>query len=250
MDNSELLTGGNSNQVMKQGNTVMRQTGVWSPFVHQLLKHLQANGFEQAPVLLEATETIERLSFIAGEVGNYPLKPYMLSDEILVEAAKLLRRYHDITQDFVVPSDAQFFLPVDLTATWEVICHNDFAPYNLVFKDNHIVGIIDFDTAAPGKRMWDIAYAVYRFAPLAADAHCLACGWQTIPDRTSRLKLFCDAYDLQDRRELLATVSKRLNALVQFMQATSSNLEHIPVYLADLQYISDNQDTLQQALTS
>jgi hypothetical protein len=250
MDNSELLTGGNSNQVMKQGNTVVRQTGVWSPFVHALLQHLQAHGFEQAPVLLEATENSERLSFIEGEVGNYPLKPYMLSNEMLVEAAKLLRRYHDVTQNFVVPPDAQFFLPVDLTAGWEVICHNDFAPYNLVFSEGHIVGIIDFDTAAPGKRIWDIAYAVYRFAPLAADAHCLACGWQTPPDRISRLKLFCDAYSLQDRSELITTVSKRLNALVQYMQTNSANLDHIPVYLADLQYISDNQDVLQQALTS
>src|SRR5688572_14486361 len=168
MDNSELLTGGNSNQVIKQGNTVVRQTGAWSQFVHALLKHLQTNGFEQAPILIEATENSERLSFIEGEVGNYPLKPDMLSDEILIEAAKLLRRYHDITQDFVVPSDAQFFLPVDLTEKWEVICHNDFAPYNLVFREGHIVGIIDFDTAAPGKRIWDIAYAVYRFAPLVA----------------------------------------------------------------------------------
>jgi hypothetical protein len=250
MDNSERLEGGNSNQVIKQGNTVLRQTGAWSPFVHALLKHLQAHGFEQAPILIEATANSERLSFIAGEVGNYPLKPDMLSDEILIEAAKLLRRYHDITQDFIVPSDARFFLPVDVNEKWEVICHNDFAPYNLVFKDKHIVGIIDFDTAAPGKRIWDIAYAVYRFAPLAADEHCLACGWQTPPDRISRLKLFCDAYDLHNRSELISTVSKRLNALVQYMQANSANLEHIPVYLADLQYISDNWDVWQQALTS
>jgi thiamine kinase-like enzyme len=250
MDNSERLEGGNSNQVIKQGNTVVRQTGAWSPFVHQLLKHLQANSFEQAPVLLEATENSERLSFIEGEVGNYPLKPYMLSDEILVEAAKLLRHLHDITRDFVVSPDAQFFLPVDSNEKWEVICHNDFAPYNLVFKDSHIIAIIDFDTAAPGKRIWDIAYAVYRFAPLTTDEHCLACGWQTIPNRVARLKLFCDIYGLEDRSELIAAVSKRLNALVQYMEANSANLEHIPIYLADLEYISDNQHTFSNAIST
>lgn len=241
MHESERLTGGNSNQVAKQENTVIRSTGTWSPFVHHLLRYLTANGFQESPVLLESTGDQERLAFIDGEVGHDPLKPYMLSDDIVVEAAQLLRRFHDITQHVVLPADAQFLLPLPADMPREVICHNDFAPYNCVFNDNHIVGLIDFDTAAPGARIWDIAYAVYRFVPLATDHHCRDTGWPTIPDRHARLKLFCDAYGLEDRSALVETVIKRLEALVHYMRATSSNLEHIPTYLDDLQYIRDNQ---------
>lgn len=235
MNPSELLTGGNSNQVIKQGQTVLRQTGAWSPFVHALLRHLTAHGFTESPVLLEATPTHERLTFIEGDVGNDPLKPAMQTDGVVTEAAQLLRRYHDLTADFVIPPDAHFMLPAQ--SPHEVICHNDFAPYNLVFQGEHIVGVIDFDAAAPGSRLWDIAHAVYRFAPLVTDAHCLAMGWPHIPNRLARLNLFCDAYGLEDRAPLIETVIRRIEALVNYMRDTSSNLDHIPLYLADLEYL-------------
>jgi len=45
----------------------------------------------------------------------------------------------------------------------EVICHGDVAPYNCVFRDGRPVAFIDFDTAHPGVRIWDLAYAAYRF---------------------------------------------------------------------------------------
>ncbi|MEO8611406.1 MAG: aminoglycoside phosphotransferase family protein [Chloroflexota bacterium] len=252
MGDSEILTGGNSNQVMRQGQTVVRQTGAWSPFVHALLRYLMAADFKESPVLLESSDTQERLTFFEGDVGNYPLMPYMQSDAILVEAAQLLRRFHDLTRQFVIPPDSEFFLHVDSAAAYEVICHNDFAPYNCVFKDEHIAGIIDFDTAGPGMRVWDVAYAVYRFVPLTNDAHTLDCGWEPIPDRARRLKLFCDAYGLNsDGREILiATVIRRLEAMVSYMTRTSSNLEHIPLYQADMDYLRENQSLFSEAIKS
>ena len=59
-------------------------------------------------------------------------------------------------------------MPGDLPA--EVVCHNDFAPYNVVFGDDGPVGVIDWETAAPGARVWDVAYAAYRFVPLSRAA--------------------------------------------------------------------------------
>ena len=172
----------------------------------------------------------------------------MLTDEVLVEAAHLLRRMHDITQDFVVPADAQFVVPLPANMPHEVICHNDFAPYNCVFRDQHIAGVIDFDTATPGTRLWDIAYTVYRFVPLQTDAHCREMGWASLPDRRHRLKLFCDVYGLEDRSALIATVIQRVEALVQFMRDTNANLDHLPVYLDDLRYIRDNQAMFNKVL--
>ncbi len=242
MNDGEILKGGNSNQVIKEENTVVRKTGAWSPFVHGLLKHLQEAGFKEAPVLIETTADKERLTYIEGEVGNYPLKPYMQSEDILVEAARLLRRFHDLTVGIVKQS---------ANASAEVICHNDFAPYNCVFQAEHLVGIIDFDTTSPGTRIWDMAYAVYRFVPLTNDAHSLDCGWNPIPDRVARLKLFCEAYGLalEDRAKLMDTVQERLRSLVTYMETNAANLEHIPLYMSDLAYIAEHQALFTEAIT-
>ena len=243
----EMLQGGNISRVMKDGRTVLRSTGAWSPFVHQLLQHLAAAGFTEAPVFIEQVGAQERLSFVEGEVGNDPLKAYMQTDQALIEAAQLLRRLHDCTQNFVIPADAAFMLPV--MTPHEVICHNDFAPYNCVYRNGHLVGVIDFDTAGPGTRLWDMAYAVYRFVPLTNDQHCLENGWNPIPDRRVRLKLFCDAYELQDRGELVSTVKRRLQALVDYMRRTNSNLDHIPVYEADLRYLTEHESEFITAIS-
>ena len=51
-----------------------------------------------------------------------------------------------------------------------MICHNDFATYNLIARDGRLVGAIDFDFASPGPRLWDLAYLAYRIVPFAEDA--------------------------------------------------------------------------------
>lgn len=246
MPDSEILSGGNSNEVRREGNTVLRKMGAWSPFVHALLNYLTANGFTQAPRLIEQRDGYERLSFVAGEVGHYPLQPYMQTDAVVVEAAQWLRRFHDLTEHFVMPPHAEFWLPPAPLGHAEVICHNDFAPYNCVFDNPHLVGVIDFDSASPGPRLWDIAYAVYRFAPLVADEHCRAMGWITPPDRAARLRLFCDAYGLDSpaRGDLLPLVRRRIEALMQFMRDTASNLDHLPTYQRDLDYLQAHQAQL------
>lgn len=248
MEDPELLAGGNSNQVYKDGNSVVRNTGLWSPFVQALLRYLTANGFTESPVVLETSDGKERLSFLEGDVGNYPLRDFMRSDEILRQAAQLLRKFHDLTETFEVPAHSQFFLPLEPTRPHEVICHNDFAPYNCVFKDNRLVGVIDFDTASPGTRLWDMAYAVYRFAPLVTDEHCIKMGWDAVPDRVARLKLFCDAYGLEDRSALIETVIQRLESMIQYMHDNAFNPDHIPVYVADLAYIRQHQADWNRAL--
>lgn len=244
MSEPEVLGGGNSNVVIKENNTVIRKMGAKSPFVHALLNHLATVGFNESPRLIETIGDQERLTYIEGEVGHYPLKAYMQSENTLVEAARLLRRLHDVTRDFAVATNTSF--------GHEVICHNDFAPYNCVFQAGHLVGIIDFDTAAAGKRVWDVAYAVYRFVPLTNDVHTLDCGWNPMPDRAARLKLFCDAYGLapDDRAKLVGTVRQRLEALIHYMETNHSNLEHIPLYANDLRYIAANQQLFTDAINS
>jgi hypothetical protein len=100
-ENEEMLTGGNISDVYRSGNTVRRDLKPDSVKIHNLLKHLESKGFDYASKFLGIDEKErERLTFIEGEAGNYPLKKYMWSNDVLKEIAKMLRLYHDAVSDF------------------------------------------------------------------------------------------------------------------------------------------------------
>ena len=217
MVDEEILAGGNVTRVVRIGGTVRRAMGAWSAAVHDLLRHLEARGFEGAPRFMGVdAEGREMLTFVAGEIGHYPLPDYMWSDTVLVAVARLLRDYHAATRDYLPPPEACWLLPAVYPP--EVICHNDFAPYNMVFRDGLPRAIIDFDTAAPGSRIWDVAYAAYRFVPLSYAPDMVARGLADVAEQRRRLHLFCDGYGLPNPHDVPATAVLRLEALNAHMR--------------------------------
>lgn len=222
--NEERLTGGNVNELVRIGDTVRRPTGYWSPNVHALLQHLEQQQFAGAPRFFGLDEEgREIVSYLPGEVaGNdYPeLKPYMWSERVLTEIARLLRRYHDATQSFIPSAEGQWQHIYTGTEAHEVICHNDAAPYNMVFQNERPAALIDFDTAGPGPRMWDIAYSLYTSVPLASFAPDYATG-STVAydaalhgaDRGRRIHLFFEAYGLSVPEDLKSWIIRRLQAM-------------------------------------
>lgn len=225
-----LLSGGNITHVVRIGQTVRRTTNPWSATVHHLLKHLEIQGFTGAPRFLGIDEEgREMLSFLPGEVGHYPLPAALWSDNTLIATARFLRRYHDVTANFMPPADAiwQFVYPD--TQRHEVICHNDVAPYNIVYQNNLPSALIDFDTAGPGPRLWDIAYALYRCAPLSYAPDMQEQGLTDLRWQAQRLHLFCTAYGLQSPIEtILATVCERLQAMCNTI--SNGAAAHNPTY--------------------
>lgn len=164
--NEEMLTGGNVSNVYRSGDTVRRELKPDSTKIHKLLKHLENKGFGYSPKFLGIDEKgREILSFIEGEAGHYPLKDFMWSEDVLIEIGKMLRLYHDSVSDFSFDDSWE---SIDNTPQpFEVLCHNDFAIYNLIFNYERPIGIIDFDVAGPGPILWDIAYTLYTCIPLS-----------------------------------------------------------------------------------
>lgn len=154
------------NVVERAGDTVLRIAGPWTPTVHRYLDYLSMAGVTWAPRPLGIEAGRERLSFLAGDVPLYPLPDWVWQESILVSGARHLRQLHDASVGFALDG-AIWQSPAKIPS--EVICHNDFAPHNLVFTNGAIVGAIDFDMASPGPRLWDIAYFATRAVPLTAD---------------------------------------------------------------------------------
>lgn len=163
------LLGGNvSAGVVRVGDTVRRPAGGWTPAVHALLDHLWSVGFRGAPRPLGLDERgREVLTFVPGPVA-WPAHFHRLhGDDQLRRVARLVRDFHDAVAGFTPPPDARWntLIPADGD---EIIAHHDLAPWNLVLNDERWT-FIDWDTAAPGTRLWDLAYAIRAFVPLSAN---------------------------------------------------------------------------------
>lgn len=159
----------------------------------------------------------EVLSYIPGAVvgqrGSGPWPAYARSAETLVAVAQLMRQFHDATADWIPPPDMAWAFQVGAPHTGEVICHNDIGLWNTVFCGGKPCAFIDFDTAAPSPREWDIAYALYRFVPFISDAVCALGGWTAPPDRRARLSLFCATYGIPSSSTILATIVRRIEVI-------------------------------------
>ena len=244
---------GNLTPVVRKGNTVRRTPGPWTPAVHALLRHLEAVGFDGAPRVLGFDEQDrEILSYVEGQSGLPSLQGIEF-DSVLVDVARLLRRYHDAVSSFVPPPGADWQFTVGGPTTGEIICHNDVAPWNTIFTGTHPVAFIDWDFAAPAPRTWDIAYALWRYGPLYADESI-----GTPAERARRIVLFCDAYGLRERQVLIATIERREQVLYDTLAAWSrSGLPgyvrmweegHAEGVLNDLAYLRQHGEEMQDII--
>ena len=139
----------------------------------------------------------------------------------------------------------------------EVICHGDYAPHNCVLEGTRTYGIIDFDFAHPGPRLWDVAYAAYRWVPMTVPFD-----GATTQQQAARLRIFCDRYGLDDagRAQLIDTVVDRLHTLVDFMHAAAAAGSaafaghiadgHDRYYLGDVAYVREQRAVFEAALSS
>ena len=243
MEAEEKLTGGNMTAVSRAGNTVRRAAGPWTRQVHRLLAHLRAKGIQEVPEPLGFDQQgREILSFIPGVAGHFPLAE-LQTDKVLISAARLLRRMHDASADVAQTWLSGWQAPTREPV--EVICHGDFAPYNCIFDQGNLIGVIDFDHAHPGSRAWDLAYALYRFAPITDPSNPENYG--TTQDQCRRVRLFCAEYGLQERFQLVQTIQARIAYMADMLRQGAANGDrrlqanieagHLEIYTTDYAYL-------------
>ena len=111
----QALAGGRQTHgIVRVGQTGCRSLHERSDYVHALLRHLEAVGFDGAPRLLGIDEQgRELLTYLPGEV--VVRSPAWLSDARLDSAARLIRGFHDATAG------------ISLAGDHEVVCHGDLS---------------------------------------------------------------------------------------------------------------------------
>ena len=250
-DIKEELSGGRVGKIHKIQDTVIRPSNKWTRDIHCFLQFLHENGVNFVPEPYSINEKEEIISFVSGEVFNYPLPQKFLKDSMLISAAQLLLKFHNYSTKYIsrLSNNENWMLPI--LSPIEVMCHGDFAPYNVTIVNNLAFGIIDFDTLHPGSRMWDIAYAIYRWIPFESPSNSDYC--ENLKEQIRKTKLFLDTYglELEIRNSFVEVLIKRLEALVGFMTYEASNgnedfklnIEegHLQKYLKDIEYLKENE---------
>lgn len=234
----EVLPGGNMNAVVRDGDSVLRNAGPWTPTVHRYLRYLEMAGVGGIPRPQGVEEGRERLSFVAGDVPLYPLPAWVWDDAVIEAGARRLRELHDASVGFGLDG-AIWQSPAKVPA--EVICHNDFAPHNLVFRGGALVGAIDFDMCSPGPRLWDIAYFATRVVPLTAATPTGAPG---MDDARRRVALLLRSYGSDATwNDVLRVAAIRLHDLAELSIRKADELgkphlrEEAEEYAADARYL-------------
>lgn len=198
-----LLGGRITPGVVRVGDTVRRPTSASSPFVAELLGHLDQQGFTGAPRYLGVDDAgRDTFTYLPGRV---PARFQHWNDAQVAAAGTLLRSFHDATSGS------------SLTGGRPVVCHHDPGPNNSVFQPELPVAFIDFDAAAPGERLEDLGYMSWTWCLSASHFH----GAVPIREQAAQVRLLADVYGLADafRPSLVDAILERQSRNAHWWQA-------------------------------
>ncbi len=193
MSEEEKLIGGNvADLVVRIGSTVRKPATVATPAVQALLAHFHSVGFFGAPQGLGLDERGRQvLEFVPDAMWD---RKHQNTLADLRRVGVLIRSLHDATASFIPPEFAEWNA-LSVPDGHDIICHNDLAPWNLVCGADRWA-FIDWDNAAPGTRLWDLAWAAISFPPVEPDCdlsvaataiHAIVDGYRLQPSEYGKL---------------------------------------------------------------
>lgn len=247
----EKLLGGNiADSVVRAGSTVRKPATRATSAVHMLLAHLHRISFEGSPQPLGLdAQGRQILEYVPGAMWD---KQNQSSLADLCKVGRLIRSLHDAVTSFTIVESAPWE-PLSVPDGADILCHNDLAPWNLVCGTDRWV-FIDWDNAAPGTRLWDLAWAAITFPPIEPDCD--------LAVAATAIRALVDGYRLQPAQygQLLRLMAQRAGACSDLLvdgarterqpwarlHAEGHNQYWAPV--AD--YIGSHASTLEQLLTS
>jgi hypothetical protein len=203
------LTGGAVSGPVKVGNTVRRNAGPWTPAVQALLKYLRDHGFDKAPEPLGLDEHgREMLGYMEGISAQRPWPHILKVDDGLLQLARLVREYHDVVSGFVPPADAEWRIGKVEHRPGQIIRHGDLGPWNTLWEDNKLTGLLDWDFAEPGERITDVAQMAWYFVPLRGEKGWKQAGFKHRPDFRARIAVIVRGYGDFTVEEVLTEVDR------------------------------------------
>ncbi|MGW1030246.1 phosphotransferase family protein [Streptomyces sp. NPDC002577] len=162
--------------VVRIGDTVRRPASPASPFVAALLTLLEEQEFAGAPRYLGRDQSDRDIfSYVPGWVPER-LRPW--TDAQVAATGALARAMHEATRGS------------QLAGRYQIVCHHDLGPNNAVFQGETPVAFIDFDMAAPGSPLEDVAYMAWLWCVSSR------AGAPPVEIQAAQVRVLSDAYGL------------------------------------------------------
>ena len=219
------LAGGNVNpgQVVRVGDTVRKPTRPGCESVHAVLLHLERVGFEHAPRFLGFDDKgREILSFIPGVNVWDSQHRIIRSPAGVATIGRLMRELHDALDTYTPPENAVWAARLRDPLGGDRLIHGDIGPWNLVAEpDSDQCHIIDWETVAPGRLVWELSYTLQTVAHLWHDPPPWTPEGFTEAETAARLRAFADGYGL-DHASLVECVrfaSERSQSMADWILA-------------------------------
>lgn len=208
----EALAGGmvNAGAVFRHGALVERPAPRTARALHTHLLALKEHGLDAAPRPVRLTaDGHEQLTFTPGDVALPPFPRWVMTETALRSVGNLLRRLHDASAAIAVDTYVEWPRSPADPAGGTMLCHNDVCPDNVVFRDGRATALIDFDLAAPGRAVWDVAMTARYWVPML-DPTSAAVLYPAGLDAPTRLQILADSYGLspQERAELPGVIEQ------------------------------------------
>lgn len=155
------LLGGHGSSARRLGRVVQR--GPTPDFAARVLRHLKRSGWSHAPTLIARNAEGSVMSYMDGTAATTTLLRHEAAEDgPLAEVAALVRQFHDLMAD------------TDLAGDAETVCHNDLDPSNTIYRrvSGRLVPVafVDWDLAAPGARIDDLARLCWSFTGIGPRA--------------------------------------------------------------------------------
>ncbi len=209
----EELRGGmmNPGAVFRRGEIVDRPAQPHAPAIHRFLQALPEHGFACAPKPVGLADGREQLTYVSGDVALMPYPAWPMTETAVASVGALLRRFHQASS--AIPLEPAWSLG---PRTWPdprggtILCHSDTCVENFVFRDGEAYGLIDFDMAAPGRPLWDVAMAARFWAPMLDPESAAEYPCYVGLDPVRRLRILADGYGMsaEDRAGFLDVIEE------------------------------------------
>lgn len=226
-DNNKIILGGGrtTSGVVRVGNTVRRPSKSNSEYTCQVLSFLEGKRFNYSQRYLGKDEVNRDVfayveGFVPDDIGN-------TTDIQLHTFMKVIREFHDISQDFI-GSDNQ------------VLCHDDLSPCNVVFRDSHPIAIIDWDSVHPGERWQDLTYILWLWINVGSHGK----NKNIVSQMSSALK----AYGADDttKRDFANKLINRMNRVLAERDKSNYDYDKIREWVQySIRWVENNKEFIQ-----
>lgn len=187
-------------------DTIRREREPHSDTIAALLQHLQNRGYPYSPRYLGVDEQGRD---VLSRIPGTPVLT-LRGDDQLVEVGHAVAGFAQAVRDFRQSPQAAWRNPQGWPLQGDTIIHTDIAPWNMLEVDGRLSGLVDFDSARPGRAIEDVAYAAWHMIPLHDEAMGDGAAPPALEDRPRRLELFARACGLEgeQRARLIDEVAR------------------------------------------